>query len=922
MALPTGIVTFLFTDIEGSTRLWEQHPDPMSQALARHETLAADIIAQHEGVLVKSRGEGDSLFAVFARATNALAAALHLQQRLVSEPWPIETPLRIRMALHTGEADLREGDYYGATLNRCARLRAIGYGGQVLLSDVTHDLVRDRLPKGAGIKPLGEHRLRDLNRAEPTFQLLHPELPADFPPLRSLDNPELPNNLPVQVTSFVGREKESAQVKGLLAAAPLVTLTGSGGCGKTRLALQVAADLLDGEGDGVWFVELAALTDPSLVLPTVATVLGVKEQAGRTLQQTLLDSLKTRRLLLLLDNCEHLLSACAQLADLLIRSCPQVKVLATSREGLGIAGETTYRVPSLSLPDPHHLPPIENLSQFEAVRLFLDRAGAAMPDFAVTHANAPALAQICYRLDGIPLAIELAAARVRAMAVEEINAHLDQLFRLLTGGSRTVLPRHQTLRAAIDWSYSLLTEPERLTLHRLSVFAGGWTLEAAEKVCASDGIEAWEMLDLLCSLVDKSLVVAEPKEGHTRYHLLETVRQYGTEKLQTIGETEQVKTRHRDYFLALAEEAEPLLTGPDQGMWLRRLETEHDNFRAALAWCEVDAEGAEIGLRLASTICHFWYVRGYWSEGREHLRRALGKQGAQVRILARARALHGAADLAGNQSDYVAASALHEESLSIFRELGDRQGIARSLNGIGLIATDQIDYVAARGLFEESLTIRRELGDRRGIAILLSNLGYVAWLQSDFVAASALLEESLSISRKLGDRRGSAWSLINWGNVAYAQSHHAEARTLYEEGLSICREFGDRQGMAWALMGLGCVVSAENDPVAAWTLFEEGLSISRALGNRMGSAWCLEDMAAVLLAQGEAPKAVRLWGAAYALRESINAPMPANERAKYDQQLIQARADLGEDAFAVAWEEGQAMNWEQAVTYALEEPSL
>jgi class 3 adenylate cyclase len=481
--LPTGTITFLFTDIEGSTRLWEQYPAAMEAALARHDALAEAVIEQHEGRLVKHRGEGDSLFAVFARAVDAVAAAVALQQALAAEPWPAEAAPRVRMSLHTGDAAFREGDYFGAAVNRCARLRAVAHGGQLLLSSATQELIRDALPDEVSLRDLGEHRLRDLARPERIFQLLHPDLPSDFPPLTSLNS--LPHNLPQQVTSFIGREKEMAEVRRLLATTRLLTLTGSGGTGKTRVSLQVAADLLEGGGDGVWLVELAPLADPGLVPQAVATALGIREEPGKPLSQSLVDFLKPKRLLLLLDNCEHLLSACAELAELILRSCPGVQILATSREGLNIPGETTYRLPSLTLPDPRQpTPTAESLSQYEAVRLFIDRATAAVPSFAVTNQNAPAVAQLCVRLDGIPLAIELAAARVKAMSVEQINGRIADMFRLLTGGSRTALPRQQTLRAAIDWSYDLLSEKEKILLRRLSVFAGGWTLEAAEQVCA------------------------------------------------------------------------------------------------------------------------------------------------------------------------------------------------------------------------------------------------------------------------------------------------------------------------------------------------------------------------------------------------------------------------------------------------------
>ena len=522
---PTGTVTFLFTDIQGSTSLWESDPDAVRPALARHDQIVRQAITQHSGYVFKT--VGDAFCAAFPTAPEALQAAHMAQLALTDETWQTETALRVRMALHMGNAEERDGDYFGPPLNRVARLMAAGHGGQTLLSAATQELTRDALPSSASLLDLGPHRLKDLGRPETVFQLLHPSLPAEFPPLSSLDNPSLPNNLPQQVTSFIGREAQVAQVKALLTKTRLLTLTGAGGSGKSRLSLQVAADPLDGEGDGVWLVELAGLSDPALVPQAVTGVLGVQEAAGKTVQQALVDWLKPKRLLLILDNCEHLVAACATLAADLLRNCPNIHILASSREPLAVAGEQTYRVPSLSLPDPKQAQTVEGLSQYEAVRLFIERAQAVQPSFSVTDASASAVAQVCFHLDGIPLAIELAAARVRSLSAEEINARLDNRFRLLTGGLRVALPRQQTLRALIDWSYDLLTETEKSLLRRLSVFAGGWTLEAAEVVCAGEPVEDFEVLDLLTALVDKSLVVAEPAGDGTRYRLLETIRQYG-----------------------------------------------------------------------------------------------------------------------------------------------------------------------------------------------------------------------------------------------------------------------------------------------------------------------------------------------------------------------------------------------------------
>ena len=704
MPMPCGTVTFLFTDIEGSTKLWEAYPDAMRLALTRHDELLRKAIEDNNGYVFKT--VGDAFCAAFATASDALAAALASHLLLLNEKWEETGSLRVRIALHTGEAQERDGDYFGQTLNRVARLQSTGYGQQTLLSQTTYDLVRDRLPSEATLHDLGTHRLKDLQRPEQVFQLLHPDLPDTFPPLKSLDNPELPNNLPQQVTSFIGREKEIGEVKTLLDKTRLLTLTGSGGCGKTRLSLQVAADVLENYPDGVWLVELASLCDSSLVPQSVAQVLGVTEEPDKPLVQTLVAALKDRKMLLVLDNCEHVLSVCARLVDTLIRACPTLKVLASSREGLGIAGETVYRIPPLSLPDLKHTATPASLSMYEAVRLFVDRAVAVLPAFVVTNQNAPALASLCHRLDGIPLAIELAAARVRSMSVEEINSKLDNCFRLLTGGSRTALPRQQTLRALIDWSYDLLSDQKKTVLCRLSVFAGGWTLAAAEQVgvgesLSGEGIEDWEMLDLLTSLVDKSLVFAQTQGEATRYGLLETVRQYARDRLAESGESLVVRVRHANYFLTLIEEIKSKLNGSEQVQWFGALEEEHDNLRQALTlYAEdiEDAEAGEKGLRLGAALQRFWWTRGYLSEGRERLGALLAHPAAQERTKARADALNGAGSLAWMQGDYGGARVLLEESLTMKRELGDRKGIAYSLNNLASVAHDQGDYDAARVL--------------------------------------------------------------------------------------------------------------------------------------------------------------------------------------------------------------------------------
>ncbi|SRR5579884_626936 len=673
MPRPTGTVTFLFTDIEGSTRLWEQHPEAMRSALARHDALLRQAIEGNNGLVFKTMG--DAFCAAFHSATEGLAAALSAQRALVAEPWQEGLSLRVRMALHTGNAEERDGDYFGQPLNRVARLLAIGHGGQVLLSAATQTLVLSALPPEAALKDRGLHRLKDLQEPEHVFQLLAPQLPEEFAPLNSLNLHR--HNLPVQLSSFIGREKQIVEVQALLARARLLTLTGSGGTGKSRLSLQVAADLVETYRDGVWLVELAAVSDAALVVQAVASVVNVREEPGKPLLQSLVEGLRGKQLLLVLDNCEHVLEAAASLAEGVLKQCPEVKILASSREGLGLSGEQTYRVPSLGLPpDPgqRRTVGLEDVIGSESVRLFAERAALVRPDFTLTPGNAPTLARLCHRLDGIPLALELAAARVRALPVEQIEARLQDRFRLLTGGSRTALPRQQTLRALIDWSYDLLSETERTLLRRLSVFMGGWTLEAAEAICAGEGIEEWEVLDLLTSLVDKSLVVYEGPEPSTRYRLLETIRQYARDRLYEAGDGALYRDRHRDWFLSLAEQAEPQLQGPEQALWLERLETEHDNLRAALEWSLAADGSAEAGLRLVGALWRFWEMRGYLTEGRAHLADALSHAQTQERTQERARALTGAGNLAWHQSDYEAARTLHEQSLAIYQALGNTKG--------------------------------------------------------------------------------------------------------------------------------------------------------------------------------------------------------------------------------------------------------
>ena len=749
----------------------------------------------------------------------------------------------------------------------------------------------------------------------------------------------VPNNLPHQPTSFIGREKEVAEVKVLLTNTRLLTLTGMGGSGKTRLSLQIAHDLLDDYPNGVWQIKLDSLSDSTLLPQTIADLLGVKEEASKTIQQSLIKWLRPKHLLLVLDNCEHLLNGFDSFTDELLGSCTHLHILATSRERLNVSGEQTYPVPLLSIPDPKSSQTAADLSGYESVALFIQRAQAVRHDFAVTDANAPAVAQICWRLDGIPLAIELAAARVRVLSAEEINTHLDQdsRFRLLTGGARDTLPRQQTLRALIDWSHDLLTNQEKSLLRRLSVFAGGWTLSAAEVVCAGAPVEDFEVLDLLTALVDKSLVVAEPAGDGTRYRLLETIRQYGGDRLGESGEVEAVSGRAAACFLALAEEAEQQLEGPERRGWFSRLEAEHDNLRASLSWSlsweeplqgERSKDGvlrlANDGLRLAASLWEFWFVRGHLSEGRRWLDLALARSGvwAGEASAARAKALHGAGNLAWLQGYYTEAQVLLEESLILYRQLGDQKGTATTLMKQGWVAWHQGDYAGARDLHKESLVLFQQLGDQSSIASTLMNLANVAQRQGDFAGARALYEESLSLYRQSGDQRSIAFMLGGLGRVAQRQDDYMRARALHEESLNLFRQLGDQNGIANVLGYQGLVAQNQGDFAGARALYEESLSLFRQVGDQQGIVNALSGLGIVAQRQSQMERSARLSGAFASLRDSIGNDLDPMDQEEMDIMLTTTRVALGDDAFAAAWDAGRAMTLDEAVEYALGENAM
>jgi predicted ATPase/class 3 adenylate cyclase/DNA-binding CsgD family transcriptional regulator len=908
--LPMGTVTLLFTDIEGFIRLLQESGQGYTNILVECRLFLRAIFQQWHGYEVDT--QGDSFFVAFARATDAVSAAVDIQRALVTHAWPNGVTVRLRMGLHTGEPSVASEGYIGSDVHLTAQIMSAGYGGQALLSQTTRDLVEHNLPIGVSLRDLGEHRLKDLRRPKRLFQLVIAGLPADFPPLKTLDTQ--PNNLPIQLTSLIGREKEVAAVQNLLCREEirLLTLTGPGGTGKTRLGLQVAAELNDSFADGVFFVDLASISDPDLVVPTIAETLKLKEIGDQPPLDLLKAYLREKHLLLLLDNFEHVVSAALPVADLLA-ACPKLKVLVTSRAVLHMRAEQEFAVPPLALPDLKRLPDLVALSQYEAIALFVLRAQGVKPEFQMTNANAPAIAGICARLDGLPLAIELAAARIKLLPPQTLLARLGQRLQVLTSGAQDVPARQQTLRNTIAWSYNLLDAQEQRLFRRLSVFAGGCTLEAIESVCMTLDGNADQVLDAVASLIDKNLLQQREKEGgEPRLVMLETIREYGLECLAASGETEAIWQAYAEYYLVLAEKAELEFRHVQPRVWLELLGQEHENLRAALSWF-VKWKEAEKALRLGAALMWFWVACGYLSEGRQWVERALTESEGVVAFV-RGKGLNAAGILACSQGDYLRAATLGEESLTLFRELGDQRGIALSLNVLGYVARMTGDYAAARSMCEESLAIFRQKEDKWSIAETLYFLASMATFQGDHATARTMITEGLVLFRKMGDQRGIAYSLNTMGLVSLLEGDAEAARLLQEESLAICKALGDRMGIAYALSSLGGLGLLQGNYVAAHTMYEESLAIAIPSGDKWFTAVCLEGFGRVVAAQEHPAWGVRLWSVAHSLREAIGTPMSPIERAVQEHSIAAARIHLGEEMFEATWAEGRTMTLEQALT--------
>ena len=974
--LPTGTVTLLFTDIEGSTRLLSQLGQRYASVLTEYRHILRTACHQWNGHEVDT--QGDAFFVAFVRAINAVSAAIDIQRTLAAHPWPEGATVRVRIGLHTGEPSVAAEGYVGMDVHYAARLMSAGYGGQVLLSQTTRDLVEHDLPEGVSLRNLGEHRLRDVGYSSHIFQLVISDLPADFPPLKTLSTRNnYPNTLPVMPNPLVGREQEITAVQQLLHSQDvrLLTLTGPGGTGKTRLSVQVAADVSDHFPDGVFFVPLAAVNDSDLAIPKLAKVLSVQERDHRPLLESLKEYLQQKRVLLLLDNFEQVVAAALHIEALLL-ACPYIKVLVTSRALLHLQTEHVFSVPPLALPDITRLPTPKNLEQYASVALFVQRAHAISPTFQLIPSNARAIAEICVRLDGLPLAIELAAARIRLLPPQALLARLSKSLQVLTGGAQTLPIRQQTLRNTIQWSYNLLDNQEQQLFRRLSVFVGGWTLEAAEAVVNAGqemNVDGLPVLDGIASLLDKSLLLqVAVDDEEPRLIMLETIREFGRECLAASSEMEATQQAHALYYLALAEQAETELGGPHLVAWLDRLEREHNNLWAALHWflqqgkAQGDANEAgrkhhiEMALRFGAALERFWVVRGYRTEGRNFLEQAQAANKYVAKSI-RAKALITAARLAFSQSDYergeplaleglalfreladmrgialaldrlgmaawrrgnfAAARPLMEEDLSLFRKLADKERIAWSLFTLGLLDSKQGDHEKARSLFEESLAMHRELGNKRGMAASLNQLaGSILATQGNHELVRSLLDEALSLNREIGDKEGIAVSSALSAELALIQNDLATARSLAEESLVLYREMEYRKGTAESLSFLARIATARGNYESARALCNEFLTIAKELGDKELLASGLERLAGVIAAQESngmstqsSLSAIKLWGAAESLRESIGAPIPSLERTSYECAVTAIRTQLAKEAFDSAWAEGRNMQPDQAL---------
>ena len=906
-------LTFLFTDIEGSTALLRRVGEgAYAQVLAGHHALIRSSLAVHGGTEVDT--QGDAFFAVFSSPRACVAAVLEIQQAFEAHAWPAGEQVRVRMGVHCGEAERTAAGLVGLEVHRAARVAAVGYGGQVLVSETAAALVRDWLPPGVALADLGVHRLKDLGRPERIFQLQAPGLQARFPPLRSLGNPALANNLPAELARFIGRARELAEVRALVESCRLVTLTGAGGSGKTRLGLQAAAGLLDGSGDGVWLVELAAVTSEDAVAAAVCGALGIAAQPGRPALDILLDALAPQDMLIVLDNCEHLIGGCAKVADAIMTRCPRAHVMATSREPLGIGGETIYPVPPLSLPGPGDSDVAAAMS-CDAVALFADRARAQGARLPVDKQTAPLVVSICRRLDGLPLAIELAAARLRSLSLRGLADRLDQRFGLLTGGSRTALPRQQTLRATVEWSYSLLHGAEQLLLGRLSVFAEGFDLDAAEAVGGFGDIEVFEVVGLLGSLVDKSLVVAEPAGPALRYRLLETIRQFAAEQLARAGDGEiaAAQAAHCAHYLSVAETAAPHLTGPDQGLWLVRLDAEQANLRRAAEHAASRQDGTAQALRLGVALRRYWRARHRGQEALALLGPVLDRPEARADPELLAAALLTAA-IAARFFDIAVALQLGDQAVKLIRQLDTSRLLIESLAAFStfcFLAGEQ-----ERGLppGHEAVERARQLGDD----ILLGESLTSYLLCNSFIDpahARPLYTEAIACTQRSGDHLFASFLTNNAAMLALCAGDIPAARAYLHQAAQALRAMGNEEDPGLSV-NLGLILRQDNDRDAARSSFQAGLRMSRRNGDRFNIAYASLGLACLAADTGDWHRAAVLHGVAQAFLDRTGQPWQQPEARYRQDSLDVVRGHFGHEQFEQAYASGMALRSDEALDLA------
>ena len=906
-ACPTGTVTFLFSDVEGSTSRWEQNREEMAAALARHDVLMRAAIENQGGYVFKT--VGDEFCAAFPTAPHAISAALDAQRALLSENFASVGELRVRMALHTGHTDERAGDYFGPAVNRVARLLAIGHGAQVLVSGACAELLQGAMPPDCRLLDLGMHRLKDLAQPEHVHQLIATGLPETFPPLRSLDH--LSNNLPRQLTSFVGRDEEMAEIAALIEAHSLVSLVGTGGAGKTRCAIQLGAELVGGPRDGVWFVELAPISDPALVTSAIARVLSVQGSANRPLLDTLLSHLKRKGLLLIIDNCEHLIDEVRKVSAAILQGCPDVHILTTSRERLNIAGEEVYRVPSLPVPS--------------AMQLFRDRAASADKRFALTEENEPYVAEVCRQLDGIPLAIELAAARVKVLSPQQLAQKLDERFRVLTGGDRSALPRQQTMRALIDWSYDLLADDERAIFRRLSIFAGGFTLETASAVCSDERIDELSVLDLLSSLVDKSLVQAEPAGGGMRYRLLESTRQYAHEKLREGDEETTTARAHAVAFVALAELLDLDYQTTPERAWFVQAKAEIENWQAALAWALSEQHDVLLGQRLAGALRYIWDRLGA-AEGRRWVRASLSAVDDATPASVVANLYLNEAQLDATLIQYKASYAAAEQALVRYRELGDALGTARAerFAGRALVLMGQI--AEGEALLSQALSSSRALGARLLTGHVLQSLADAREGSGDVSAARAFYAEALAIFQSADAERFAAVTLTNLAELEFHAGDVLTALRLAADALAAYRALTDVRTVSQTLSNMASYLVALDRYDEARTHAREALTLSRNVQFDFVLLLSLQHLAAVAAfctdrederTKHNPARAARLLAYVDVRLATIEALREYTEQQEYDKSLAALRKLLGEDELARLMDEGRAWNEDKAVGVAM-----